>query len=79
LIQILYIYLSGTNSFSLTPRRWIEATNATGLIAKTGRYGATLSPQQKTISMLMKQTYSMLRCLVKLPNNGGKNIIRKRE
>ena len=32
---------SGLNSFSLTPKRWISATGAVGLIAKTGRYGGT--------------------------------------
>ena len=32
---------AGLNSFSLTAKRWIEATGATGLISKTGRYGGT--------------------------------------
>ena len=27
------------NSFSLTPRKWIDATGAVGLISKAGRYG----------------------------------------
>ncbi|WP_316838141.1 KilA-N domain-containing protein [Pedobacter nutrimenti] len=35
--------ISGTNSFSLTPKRWIERTNAIGLIAKAGRYGGTFA------------------------------------
>ena len=30
---------AGSNSFVLTPRKWIEATNATGIISKRGRYG----------------------------------------
>jgi KilA-N domain len=30
---------AGSNSFSLTPKRWIERTNAIGIISKTGRYG----------------------------------------
>jgi hypothetical protein len=34
---------SGSNSFSLTPKRWIEATNAIGIISKTGRYGGTFA------------------------------------
>ena len=33
--------LSGSNSFSLTPKRWIESTYAIGIISKTGRYGGT--------------------------------------
>jgi hypothetical protein len=32
---------AGSNSFSLTPKRWIEATNAIGIISKTGKYGGT--------------------------------------
>jgi hypothetical protein len=32
---------AGSNSFSLTPKRWISKTNAIGIIAKTGRYGGT--------------------------------------
>jgi hypothetical protein len=32
---------SGTNAFTLTPQRWIEATNAIGIISKSGRYGGT--------------------------------------
>jgi hypothetical protein len=33
--------LAGSNSFSLTPKRWIETTNAIGIVSKTGRYGGT--------------------------------------
>ena len=29
---------AGLNSFSLTPRKWIDATNAIGLISRAGRY-----------------------------------------
>ena len=32
---------AGLNSFVLTPRQWIDATNASGLISKSGRYGGT--------------------------------------
>ncbi|MFA4814515.1 MAG: KilA-N domain-containing protein [Candidatus Gracilibacteria bacterium] len=32
---------SGSNRFILTSKRWIENTNAMGIIAKTGRYGGT--------------------------------------
>ncbi len=33
--------ITGSNSFSLTPKRWIETTNAIGIVSKTGRYGGT--------------------------------------
>lgn len=32
---------AGLNSFVLTSKKWIEATNAIGLISKAGRYGGT--------------------------------------
>jgi len=32
---------AGLNSFSLTPKRWISATGAVGLVSKAGRYGGT--------------------------------------
>ena len=35
--------LSGSNSFALTPKRWIESTNAKGIVSKTGRYGGTFA------------------------------------
>ena len=35
--------LSGSNSFALTPKRWIETTNAKGIVSKTGRYGGTFA------------------------------------
>ncbi|MBW8330675.1 MAG: KilA-N domain-containing protein [Prolixibacteraceae bacterium] len=34
---------AGLNSFALTPQRWIEATNAIGIISKSGRYGGTFA------------------------------------
>ena len=32
---------AGLNSFTLTPKRWIESTGATGITSKAGRYGGT--------------------------------------
>ena len=34
---------AGLNSFNLTPKKWIEATDAIGLISKSGRYGGTFA------------------------------------
>ena len=34
---------AGLNSFSLTPKRWVAATGAIGIVAKTGRYGGTFA------------------------------------
>jgi len=35
--------MAGSNSFALTPKRWIERTNAKGIVSKTGRYGGTFA------------------------------------
>ena len=32
---------AGLNSFTLTPKQWIEKTGAIGLVSKAGRYGGT--------------------------------------
>jgi hypothetical protein len=32
---------SGSNSFTLTPKKWIETTDSIGIISKSGRYGGT--------------------------------------
>ena len=34
---------AGTNAFTLSPQRWIENTNAIGIISKSGRGGGTFA------------------------------------
>ena len=34
---------AGLNSFTLTPRQWIEKTRARGIVSKPGRYGGTFA------------------------------------
>ena len=34
---------AGLNAFTLSPRKWIESTNAIGIITKSGRYGGTFA------------------------------------
>ncbi|MBX2888161.1 MAG: KilA-N domain-containing protein [Ferruginibacter sp.] len=34
---------AGSNSFALTPKRWIDATNAIGIVSRTGKYGGTFA------------------------------------
>jgi hypothetical protein len=34
---------AGSNYFVLSPQRWIESTNATGITSKSGRYGGTFA------------------------------------
>ena len=40
--------LAGLNSFTLTPKQWIQRTGAIGLVYKAGRYGGTYA--QKNIA-----------------------------
>ena len=32
---------AGLNSFTMSPTKWIQGTNAIGIVAKSGRYGGT--------------------------------------
>ena len=32
---------AGANVFTMSPKKWIESTNAIGIISKSGRYGGT--------------------------------------
>jgi hypothetical protein len=34
---------SGLNSFVLTPKKWIQSTNAIGIVSTSGRYGGTFA------------------------------------
>ena len=34
---------AGSNAFTLSPQKWIEVTNAKGIISKSGRYGGTFA------------------------------------
>ena len=32
---------AGANAFTMSPKKWLEATNAIGIVSKAGRYGGT--------------------------------------
>lgn len=34
---------AGSNAFTLSPQKWIEATDAIGIVSKSGRYGGTFA------------------------------------
>ena len=34
---------AGYNAFTMSPKKWIESTNAIGIISKSGRYGGTFA------------------------------------
>lgn len=37
---------AGLNSFVMTPQKWIEATQAIGIVSKAGRYGGTYAHKE---------------------------------
>lgn len=39
---------AGLNSFVMTPQKWVETTNAIGIISKAGRYGGTYAHKEIT-------------------------------
>jgi hypothetical protein len=43
-----FLFEAGSNSFTLSPSKWIETTNAKGIISKQGRGGGTFA--QKDIA-----------------------------
>ena len=38
-----FIHEAGSNAFTLSPQKWIAATNAVGMISRSGRYGGTFA------------------------------------
>jgi len=39
----LFLYEAGSNSFTLSPTKWIEGTNAKGIVSKQGKNGGTFA------------------------------------
>lgn len=44
-----FLHEAGSNRFNMTPRKWIESTNAIGIVSKAGRNGGTYA--HKDIAM----------------------------
>ncbi len=42
---------AGLNNFNLTPKKWIEATNAIGIVSKLGRYGGTYAHRNLVLTI----------------------------
>lgn len=38
---------AGLNAFTLSPKKWIDSTNAIGIVSKSGRYGGTYDNKPK--------------------------------
>ena len=46
---------SGDNAFTLIPQQWIKATDAIGIVSKSGRYGGTYAHTNSCLEMLMER------------------------
>ncbi len=59
---------SGSNYFILSPQKWVNSTNAIGIISKSGRYGGTFAHKDITSlnSVLIKQGLNQSERLIKL-------------
>ena len=53
-----FINEAGSNAFTLSPKKWITATNATGIISKSGRYGGTFAHKDIAFEFASKQTFN---------------------
>lgn len=76
---------AGSNAFTLTPQRWIEKTNAIGLVSRSGRGGGTYAhkdiafEQEKAINMPRRRIFLISLYSEKQQNNGGTRLgIRKK-
>jgi len=46
---------AGLNSFTMSPKKWINSTNAIGIISKAGRYGGTYAHKDIAYNGLKSQ------------------------
>ena len=43
---------AGANAFTMSPKKWIETTNAIGIVSKAGRYGGTYAHSDIAMSVV---------------------------
>ena len=51
-------YKNPDNAFTLTPQQWIKATDAIGIVSKSGRYGGTYAHTDAVKEFLLTPTLS---------------------
>ena len=54
---------AGANAFTMSPKKWIETTNAIGIVSKAGRYGGTYA--HSDIAMSFATWRSFRKCCPK--------------
>jgi hypothetical protein len=71
---------AGLNSFHLTPRKWIDATQAIGVQSRAGRYGggtyAHIRMGMPQAERLLRLNEIAIRQLQSLSANGGAKLLR---
>lgn len=45
---------AGLNAFTLSPSKWIERTNAIGIVSRAGRYGGTYAHKDKSTTVFIQ-------------------------
>ena len=48
---------AGANAFTMSPKKWIESTNAIGIISKSGRYGGTFAHSDIAFEIGLPQSH----------------------
>ena len=46
---------AGANAFTMSPKKWIVATNAIGIVSKAGRYGGTYAHSDIAMSFYLER------------------------
>jgi len=57
---------AGLNAFTLSPQKWIDRTNAIGLISKSGRYGGTYAHKENLNAVFITEGLPQRERLIKL-------------
>ena len=58
---------AGANAFTMSPKKWIEATDAIGIVSKAGRYGGTYAHSDIAMSFATWISPEFQLYIMKLP------------
>ena len=67
---------AGSNSFTMSPSRWIELTAAVGITSTTGRYGGTYAITDIAFKGLEKLNQIAIQQMRVLNGNEGRNLLK---
>ena len=66
---------AGLNAFTISPSKWIESTNAIGLVSKSGRYGGTFAHKEHPDLKGNIRDYASINELICLSNMENLNAV----